>query len=97
MQVANLPLGHDALLFSIGLFYEYGIFYMPSGTHTAGHTKAFIYPVMDHGGGGESKGSGTRLIQTADLSVHSWTHQPPDHHDRPKSEDQLYPRSSTGL
>ena len=26
----------------------HGIFYMPNRTDTAGHTKAFIYPVMDH-------------------------------------------------
>ena len=27
-----------------------GIFYMPSRADTAGHAKAFIYPVMDHRG-----------------------------------------------
>ena len=33
------------------LFYKWhGIFYMPSCTGTAGHTKAFHYPVMDHWG-----------------------------------------------
>ena len=33
------------------VFYKWhGIFYMPSRTDTAGHTKAFIYPVMDHWG-----------------------------------------------
>ena len=29
-----------------------GSFIMSSRTDTAGHTKTFIYPVMDHGGGG---------------------------------------------
>ena len=33
----------------------HGIFYMPSCTDTAGHTKAFIYPVMDHWRGGGVK------------------------------------------
>ena len=46
----------------------------------AGHTKAFIYPVMDHLG--EAKCYGTRHIRTADLSVHSRTRQPPDHIDQ---------------
>ena len=71
----------------------HGILYMPS--RTAGHTKAFIYPFMGHWGG-ESKCSGTRQIQTADLSVHSGTREPPDHNARPKSEDQLYPGSLRG-
>ena len=35
----------------------HGIFYMPSRTDTAGHTKAFDYPVMGHGGGGNSRWS----------------------------------------
>ena len=30
----------------------HGIFYMPSGIDTAGHTKAFDYPVAEHWGGG---------------------------------------------
>ena len=42
----NLPPGHDALLFDEW----HGIFYMPSRTDTARHTKAFVYPVMDHWG-----------------------------------------------
>ena len=47
--------------------------------------------------GGKSTCSGTRQIQTAgEWLVHSRTHQPPDHDDRPKSEDQLYPGSSAG-
>ena len=46
--------------------------------------------------GGESKYSGTRQNRTADLSVHSRTRQPPDHDDHPKSQDRLYPGSSTG-
>ena len=45
----------------------HGIFYMSSRTDTAGHTRAFIYPVMEHGGG-ESKCSSTRHIRTTDLS-----------------------------
>ena len=45
----NLPSEHDALLFSIS---GTGSFIMASRTDTAGHTKAFDYPVMDHGGGG---------------------------------------------
>ena len=44
---------------------------------------------------GKSKCSGTRQIRTTDLSVHSQTRQAPAHDDRPKSEDQLYPGSST--
>ena len=37
------------------LFHKWhGIFYMPSHTDTAGHTKALIYPVMDHRGGSQS-------------------------------------------
>ena len=38
------------------------------------------------------------LWHKADLNllVHSQTRQPPDHDDRPKSEDQLYPGSSRG-
>ena len=48
----NLQPGQDALLFSI------------SGTGSAGHTKAFIYPVMDHwGGGAKSKCSGTKMSE----------------------------------
>ena len=74
----NLPPGHNALLFSNG------IFYMPSRTDTAGHTKAFIYPVMDHWGGGP------RQILTADLSVHSRACQPPDH-DNSKSGGSIIP------
>ena len=57
---------------------------MPSRTDTVGHTKAFIYPVMDHGGV-------KMLRQKADsyrhLSVLSRTRQPPDHDDRPNFED----------
>ena len=39
--------------------------------------------------GGMWKCSGTRQSRTADLSVHSRTRQPPDHDDRPNSEDQI--------
>ena len=54
---------------------------MPSRTDTAGHTKAFIYPIIDS-------------VRSDDLWVHSRTRQPPDHDDCPKLEDQLYPGSS---
>ena len=37
---------------------------MPSCTDTTGHTKAFIYPVMDQGGGG---GGGSVLRHKADF------------------------------
>ena len=46
--------------------------------------------------GGKSECSGTRQIQTADLSVHSRTCQQPDLDEHPKTEDQLYPRIQTG-
>ena len=59
----------------------------------AGHTKAFDYPVMDHWGKVKVL---QHKIRTTGLSVHSQTRQPLDHADRPKSEDQLYPGSSTG-
>ena len=59
-----------------------------------GFTKAFIYPVAL---GGKSKCSCTRQIWTTALSALSvLCRQPPDHDDRPKSEDQLYTGSSTG-
>ena len=86
----------------------HGTFYMPSRTDTAGHTKAFDYPVtqtrldiprplitQSWTTGGKSKCSGTSQILTADLSVHSLTRQPPDHDDRPTSEGQLYPGCSS--
>ena len=44
----------------------------------------------------KSKSSGTWQIQTADLLVYSRTRQPPEPDGHPKSEDQLYPGSSTG-
>ena len=85
----NPPPGHDALLFSI------------SGTGClVAQTRLDIYQGLylpSHGPLGEkSKCFGTRQIRTADLSVHSLTREPPDHDDRPKSEDLLYPGSSTG-
>ena len=46
---------------------------MPNRADTAGNTKAFIYPVMDHWE--KSELPGTRQILTADLSVHSRTRQ----------------------
>ena len=58
------------------------IFYMPSRTDLPSHELL----------GRKSKCSGTRQIQTADLSVHTQTCQPPDN---PKLEDKLYPGSST--
>ena len=82
----TLPPGHDALLFKKKW---HGIFYMSSRTGMAGHTKAFIYPVMVHWGK-------SVLWRKADLSVHSQTCQPPDHEDHPKMEDQLYLGSSMG-
>ena len=46
-----LPPGHNALLF----FNKWhGILHIPSRTDTAGHTKAFIYLVIDHWGESQS-------------------------------------------
>ena len=73
--------GTDALLFSISGTGSY------SRTHTAGHTKIFDYPVMDHWRGSEKAPARGRF----DLSVHSRTRQPLDHDDRPESEDQIGP------
>ena len=67
---------------------------MPSRTDTAGHTKAFIYPVMDHWG--KAKVLRHKADSKADLSANSRTCQPPDHDNRPKSEDQLYPGPQGG-
>ena len=65
------PPGHDALLFSM-----WHRNYMPSRTDTAGPTKAFIYPVMDHWEEGKSKRSGTRQIQNRRrFSVEHANHQ----------------------
>ena len=73
----NLPLGHDALRFLIN---GTGSFICPVAD-TAGHTKAFIYPVMDNRWGGQV------LLHMADSNLRPVRpHQPPDH---PKSEDQL--------
>ena len=60
----NLPPGHEALLFDKW----HGIFYMPSHTDTAEHTKAFDYPVTQ-----------TRLDIPRPLITqwhrHDWTYQ----------------------
>ena len=89
----NLPQGHDARLFSI------------CGTGSCidvcpvAQTRLDIpRPLFTQSWttGGKPKCSGTRQIRTADLSVHSRTRQPPDHDDCAKSEDRVYPGSSTG-
>ena len=68
---------------------------MLSRTGTAGHTKAFIYTRSWTTGGSQSAPA-QGMIRTAELSVHSRIRQPPDHDDRPKSEDEIYLGSSTG-
>ena len=76
----NLPLGHDALLFSISVRVSC------SRTDTARQSWTTERKVKVL--------RGTRQIRTAHLSVHSRTRQPPDH--CPRSKDQLYPGSSRG-
>ena len=36
---------------------------MPSRTDMAGHTKALVYPVMDHGGGESTPAQGRFMIR----------------------------------
>ena len=60
-------------------------FYMPSPTDKAGHTKAFIYPVMDHWGGGGSQRApeqGKFEPPTCRFTVEHANHH--DHDDHPK-------------
>ena len=47
----NLPLEHNALLISKSCTWS---FICPVWLYTAGHTKAFIYPVMNHWGESQS-------------------------------------------
>ena len=86
----NRPPGYDALLFSIS----------GTGSFICPVTQTWLdipRPLFTQSWitGGKSKWSSTRQIRTTGLSVHSQTRQPPDHDDRPKSEDQIYPGTST--
>ena len=68
----NLPLSHDALLFSTSSTGSY--IYAYSRTDTAGYTKEFDCPVMDLGGGGQGgQYLGVKRMRTDDVSVHSPT------------------------
>ena len=76
----NLPPGHDALLLLIS---GTGFVCPVAQTWLDIPRPKVIYPVVDNWG--RKKSSGTRLIRTAELSVHSRTWHPPDHDDLPKS------------
>ena len=87
--VGNLPLGHDALLFSIS---GTGSFKCPVAQRRRDIPRPLI--TQSWTTGGKSKCSGTIKAGSNCRLVHSRTRQPSDHDDRPKSEKKLYPGSS---
>ena len=89
---ANLPLGHDALLFSIS---GTGSFICPVAQTRLDIPRPLF--TQSWTTGGKSKCSGTRQIQTANQSVHSRTRQAPDHDDCPNRRINYTPGPQGGI